>query len=83
MGFNSAFEWLMGNRLDDREVGIRLPAEAEIFLFSTASRSALGITQPWIQWVAGTISLGPELLQLTTCNNVYLSAWFMKNISIF
>jgi len=68
--------------LDAREIDIRLPADAEIFRFSTASRSALGITQPWIQWVTGTISRGPELLQLTTCNNVYLSAWFMKNMSI-
>jgi hypothetical protein len=31
MGFNSAFEMLMGNKLEDREIGIRLPAEAEIF----------------------------------------------------
>jgi hypothetical protein len=29
-----------------------------IFLFTTASRTALGPTQPPIQWVPGTISLG-------------------------
>ena len=44
-----------------QQVGRRFPAEAEIFLFSTASRSALRITQPWIQWVTATISLGPEV----------------------
>jgi len=29
-----------------------------IFLFTTASRPALGPTQPPIQWVTGTLSLG-------------------------
>jgi hypothetical protein len=29
-----------------------------IFLFTTASRTALGPTQPPIQWVAGALSLG-------------------------
>jgi hypothetical protein len=29
-----------------------------IFLFTTASRTALGLTQPPIQWVPGTLSLG-------------------------
>jgi hypothetical protein len=30
----------------------------EIFLFTTATRSALGPTQPPIQWVLGALSLG-------------------------
>jgi len=29
-----------------------------IFLFTTASRTALGLTQPPIQWVTGALSLG-------------------------
>jgi len=33
-----------------------------IFLFTTASKMALGLTQPPIQWVAGTLSLGIKQL---------------------
>jgi len=29
-----------------------------IFLFTTASRTVLGPTQPTIQWVSGAVSLG-------------------------
>jgi hypothetical protein len=32
-----------------------------IFLFTTASRTALGLTQPPIQWVLGVLSLGVKL----------------------
>jgi hypothetical protein len=35
-----------------------IPGRGKIFLFSTASRPALGPTQPPIQWVPGVISLG-------------------------
>jgi hypothetical protein len=31
-----------------------------IFLFTTASRTDLGLTQPPIQWVPGALSLGIE-----------------------
>jgi hypothetical protein len=34
------------------------PSRTEIFLFSTASRPALGLTQPPVQWVAGILYLG-------------------------
>jgi hypothetical protein len=33
-----------------------------IFLFTTTSRMALGLTQPHIQWVPGALSLGVKQL---------------------
>jgi hypothetical protein len=47
-----------------RRVGVREDRSGEvlpgvgIFLFTTASRMALGPTQPPIQWVPGALSLG-------------------------
>jgi hypothetical protein len=43
--------------MDDRGSRVRLPAGLEIFIFTTVSRTALGPTQPPIQWVLGAISL--------------------------
>jgi hypothetical protein len=45
-------------KLDDRYSRVRFPAGLGIFLFTTASRTALGPTQPPIQWVPGALSLG-------------------------
>jgi hypothetical protein len=45
-----------GYGLDDRGVAVRVPVGSRIF--STASRPALGPTQPPIQWVTGAVSLG-------------------------
>jgi hypothetical protein len=39
-------------------IGVRIPAGTGIFLFTTPSRTALGHTQPPIQWVPGDLSLG-------------------------
>jgi hypothetical protein len=45
----------MGYELDDS--GVRVSAGVGNFLFTTASRPALGSTQPPIQWVPGALSL--------------------------
>jgi hypothetical protein len=47
-----------GNGLDDRMIGVRFAAGLGILLIITASRPALGPTQPPIQWVPGALSLG-------------------------
>jgi hypothetical protein len=48
----------LGYGLDNRGSRVRFPARAEIFFFTTVSRTALGPTQPPIQWVQGALSLG-------------------------
>jgi hypothetical protein len=48
----------LGYGLDDRGSRVRIPAGSGNFLFTTASRMALGPTQPPIQWVPGSLSLG-------------------------
>jgi hypothetical protein len=44
--------------LDDRMIGVRIPAGLRICFFDTASSQALGPTQPPIQWVPRALSLG-------------------------
>jgi hypothetical protein len=48
----------LGYVLDDWGSRVQFPAGAGNFLFTTASRTALGPTQPLIQWVRGALSLG-------------------------
>jgi hypothetical protein len=50
------------------DIGVLFAAEAEMFLFDTVSRPALGPTQPPIQWVPGVLSLGVKrpAVKLTT-----------------
>jgi hypothetical protein len=55
---NSSVGIALGCGLNDRGSRVRFPAGLGIFLFTTASRTALGFTQPPIQWVPGVLSLG-------------------------
>jgi hypothetical protein len=59
MSHDSSVGIALGYGLDDRGSRVRFPAGGgEFFLFTTASRTALGPTQPPIQWVSGALSLG-------------------------
>jgi hypothetical protein len=49
-----------GYGLEDRMVGVRIPAGAGN-IFDTMSRQALGSTQPPIQWASGALSLTMKL----------------------
>jgi hypothetical protein len=55
---DSSVHIAMGYGLDDWSSRVRFPVGLGIFLFTTASRTALGPTQPPIQWVPGALSLG-------------------------
>jgi hypothetical protein len=44
--------------LDDRAIGVRFPAGQRVFPLAFVSRSALGPTQPPVQYVPGVLSPG-------------------------
>jgi hypothetical protein len=44
--------------LDDRAIGVRSPAEAKDFSSILCVQTALGSTQPPVQWVPGVLSPG-------------------------
>jgi hypothetical protein len=52
--------WRLGYGLDDRGSRVRFPAGLGIFLFTTASSTALEPTHPPIQWVRGSPSMGVQ-----------------------
>jgi hypothetical protein len=58
MGRHRSVGMALGYGLYDRGSRVRLPGVLGIFLFTTASRTSLGPTQPPIQWVPGALSLG-------------------------
>jgi hypothetical protein len=53
--FDSSVGIELGYGLDDRGLGFDSRQGLGIFLFTTASRMALGPTQPPIQWVQGAL----------------------------
>jgi hypothetical protein len=73
-----------GYVLGDRGSGFDFRRGLGIFLFTTESRPALGLTQPPIQWVPGALSLGvkrprreadhspPSSAEVKECVEVYL-----------
>jgi hypothetical protein len=56
-GRDSSVGIALGYGLDDRGSRVRFPAGLGIFLFTTASRTAPGLTHLPIQWVPGALSL--------------------------
>jgi hypothetical protein len=56
--WDSAVGIVTGYALDDARGQGSNPSRVKNFLFFTSSRSALGSTQPPIQWVLGYLSLG-------------------------
>jgi hypothetical protein len=58
MSRDSSVGIVLGYGLDYWGSRVRLPAGLGIFLFTTASRTVLGPTQPSIQWVPGAFYLG-------------------------
>jgi hypothetical protein len=59
MSRGSSVDIAIGYGLDDRGSRVRFRRVLRIFLFSTASRPAMGPTQPPFQWVPGALS--PEI----------------------
>jgi hypothetical protein len=57
--FSASFGNKLGYGLDDR--GFESRYWLGIFLFTAASRTALGTTQPPIQWVQGVLTLEIKL----------------------
>jgi hypothetical protein len=59
MSRNSSVGMALGYELDDRGSRVLFPGGgAGNFFFTTASKTALGPTQPPIQWVPGSVFLG-------------------------
>jgi hypothetical protein len=55
---DSSVSIVLGYRLDDQDSRFDSWRGLGIFLFTTASRMDLGLTQPPIQWVPGALPWG-------------------------
>jgi hypothetical protein len=64
----------LGYGLDDRGSRVRSPEEAGNFLFTIASITAVGPTQPPIQWIPGALSLGVKRPRRETDHSLPTSA---------
>jgi hypothetical protein len=64
VGIALGYGWTIGVLGFDSRPGLG------IFLFTTASRTALGPTQPPIQWVSGALSLGVKRPGLEADNSL-------------
>jgi hypothetical protein len=64
-------------------VDIALGYGLGIFLFTTASRPALGTIQPPIQWVPGALSLGIERLGRETDHSPPSSAEVKERVDLY
>jgi hypothetical protein len=76
----SSVSIVSGYGLDDRAIEVRSPAGARIFPLTSVFRSALGPTQPPVQWVPVVLSLGvkrghsPHLVPRSRMSRSYTSS---------
>jgi hypothetical protein len=65
--------------LDDRAIGVRSPVGAKIFPLVSASRPALGPTQPPVKWVQGVLSPGVKARPGLDADHSHPSSAEVKN----
>jgi hypothetical protein len=80
---NSSVGIALGYGLDDRGSRVRFPAELGIFLFTTASRTALGTSQPPIQWVPENLYLGVKRPGLEADHSPPSGAEFKECVDLY
>jgi hypothetical protein len=72
-----------GYGLGDREIEVRFSAEAKGFFLQPVSRSALGPTQPPVQWVPRVLSQGLKRGQGVTLTTHQSSAKVMNEQELY
>jgi hypothetical protein len=73
-------DWLWAGQLRGQNSS---PSRVKNFVFSTLSRPALGSTQPPIQWVWGTLSLGVKWPGCEADHSSPTSAKVKKNVNLY